>query len=213
MLEIIASLAEWMTPEIILKNGGFWILLLIVFLETGVFFGVFLPGDSLLLTAGILCDSYLNVTIYELVAGLTAAGFLGSVAGYVFGKRMGVYLLTRKESVFFKRQYLVTAEDFYRKYGQAAFVIGRFLPIARTFVPILAGLVRAQWWSFVGFNLLGALLWVMVFVAGGYWLSNLFPAIIEHLELIILLLVCITSTPLVLTWLRQKRKTTKQLQR
>ena len=212
MLEIIASLGEWMTPEIILKNGGFWILLLIVFLETGVFFGVFLPGDSLLLTAGILCDSYLNVTIYELVAGLTAAGFLGSVVGYVFGKQMGAYLLTRKESIFFKRQYLVTAEDFYRKYGQAAFVIGRFLPIARTFVPILAGLARAQWWSFVGFNLLGALLWVMVFVAGGYWLSNLFPAIIEHLEWIILLLVCITSTPLVLTWLRQKRKATKQLQ-
>lgn len=99
MLEIISSLAEWLNPETILKYGGIWLLLLIVFLETGIFFGFFLPGDSLLLTAGLLCGTvYLDVTIYQLITGLTVAGFMGSVAGYIFGYKTGDYLLTKKES-------------------------------------------------------------------------------------------------------------------
>ncbi len=206
-MEIIASLAEWLNPETILKYGGMWLLLLIVFLETGIFFGFFLPGDSLLLTAGLLCGSvYLDVEVYELILSLTAAGFLGSLAGYAFGHQAGEYLLRKKESLFFKKKYLSIAEDYYLRYGNIAFVIGRFLPIARTFIPILAGLVKAPWWTFVLYNIIGTSVWVMVFVWSGYWLSQWFPAIIESLEFLVLGLIVITSTPLVLSWIKQKRK-------
>lgn len=206
MMEIISSLAEWLNPELILKNGGLWLLLLIVFLETGIFFGFFLPGDSLLLTAGLLCGTvYLDVTVYELIIMLTAAGFLGSVAGYVFGHKTGDYLLQKKDSFFFKKKYLSIAEDYYLRYGNAAFVIGRFLPIARTFIPILAGLVKAHWWKFVFYNMIGTSVWVTVFVWGGYWLNHQFPFIIDYLEFLVLALLLITSIPLVLTWIRQKQ--------
>lgn len=207
MLEIISSLAEWLNPEVILKNGGMWLLLLIVFLETGVFFGFFLPGDSLLLTAGLLCGTvYLDVTIYQLIIGVTVAGFLGSIAGYIFGYKAGDYLLKKKDSFFFKKRYLSIAENYYLRYGNAAFIIGRFLPIARTFIPILAGLVKAHWWNFVWFNIIGTSVWVVVFVLGGYWLNHLFPSLIDYLEFLVLILVLITSTPLTLAWIRQKRK-------
>lgn len=207
MLEIISSLAEWLNPELILKHGGMWLLLLIVFLETGIFFGFFLPGDSLLLTAGIMCGSvYLDVTVYELIAGLIVAGFLGSIAGYMFGQKTGDYLLKKKDSFFFKKRYLSIAEDYYSRYGNAAFIIGRFLPVARTFIPIVAGLVKAHQWKFVWFNIIGTSIWVAAFVLGGYWLNHMFPAIINHLEFLVLTLVIITSIPLFLTWIRQKRK-------
>lgn len=207
MLEIISSLAEWLNPELILKNGGLWLLLLIVFLETGIFFGFFLPGDSLLLTAGLLCGTvYLNVTIYELIIGLTVAGFSGAIAGYLFGQKTGDYLLKKKDSFFFKKRYLSIAEDYYLRYGNAAFVIGRFLPIARTFIPIVAGLVKANGWKFIWFNIIGTSIWVAVFVLGGYWLNHLFPSLIDYLEFLVLALAIITSIPLVLTWIRQKRK-------
>ncbi len=207
MEEIFSSLIEWMHPETLLKFGGFWLLLLIVFLETGVFFGCFLPGDSLLFTAGLLCGTmYLNVAIYELILGLTVAGSLGSMAGYYFGLTTGNYLVNRKENIFFKKKYLSIAESYYLKYGNAAFIIGRFLPIARTFIPILAGLVRAHWWRFMAYNILGTIIWVLVFAGGGYWIGKFFPSVIQYLEFIVLGLVLITALPLVMAWIRQKRK-------
>ena len=207
MLEILSSLAEWLQPEMLLKIGGFWLLLLVVFLETGIFFGCFLPGDSLLLTAGLLCGTvYLNVALYELILGLTIAGSLGSTAGYYFGLKTGDYLLKRKENIFFRKKYLSIAESYYLKYGNAAFIIGRFLPIARTFIPILAGLIRAHWWRFLAYNVLGTAIWAIVFAGGGYWISNLFPAIIHYLEFIVLGLILITTVPLVISWIRQTQK-------
>jgi membrane-associated protein len=207
MLEILSSMAEWLQPEMLVKAGGFWLLLLIVFLETGIFFGCFLPGDSLLFTAGLLCGTvYLNVALYELIFSLIAAGSLGSMAGYYFGLKTGDYLLKRKENIFFKKKYLSIAESYYIKYGTAAFIIGRFLPIARTFIPILAGLIRIHRWKFLGYNILGTAIWAVVLAGGGYWIGNLFPVIIHYLEFIVLGLIFITTAPLVIAWIRQKRK-------
>ena len=207
MLEILSSLTEWFHPETLLKTGGFWLLMLVVFLETGIFFGCFLPGDSLLFTAGLLCGTvYLEVPIYELIFSLTVAGTLGSTAGYYFGLKAGDYLLKRKENIFFRKKYLTIAESYYLKYGNAAFIIGRFLPIARTFIPILAGLIKAHRWRFLGYNILGTATWAIVFTGGGYWIGSLFPAIIDYLEFIVLGLILITAVPLVMTWVRQKAK-------
>ncbi len=169
MIEIVSQIAERMSPENILIAGGIWWLLLIVFLETGVFFGVFLPGDSLLLTAGLLCGTiYLDVSIYELIVGLTAAGFLGAVAGYVFGRKAESYLLRQKDSIFFRKRYLTMAETYHHRYGNWSFIIGRFLPVARTFVPIIAGLVKSPWGAFVVYNAVGAAFWATVMAGSGY---------------------------------------------
>jgi membrane-associated protein len=210
MMEILSSLAEWLQPEIILERGGFWLLLAIIFLETGFFFGFFLPGDSLLLTAGLLCGSvYLDTEIHELLIGLTAAGFLGSMAGYAFGRKTGNYLLLKPDSFFFKKKYLSIAEDYYLKYGNRAFLIGRFLPIARTFIPILAGLVKSNIGTFIVFNMLGAIIWVFVFVLGGYWLAQAFPSITLYIEYFVFFLIFITSLPLIWSWLRKRKRPTE----
>lgn len=207
MIETILCLLEWLHPELILKHGGLWLLLLVVFLETGIFFGFFLPGDALLLTAGLLTGTaYLEVTVIELIVSLTAAGFLGATAGYIMGYRMGNYLLARQESLFFKKKYLALAESYYLKYGNAAFVLGRFLPIARTFVPIVAGIVKAKRWEFIWFNLIGTSIWVTLFVGGGYWLNQMFPDMIQHLGWMVFTLIIMTSTPLVVTWIKQRRQ-------
>lgn len=209
LLEIVFTIAEGASPEDILKSGGLWWLLFIVFLETGVFFGVFLPGDSLLLTAGLLCGTtYLDVSIYELIVGLTAAGFLGAVAGYIFGRKTGSYLLRRRDSIFFRKKYLTMAEEYHHRYGNWSFIIGRFLPVARTFIPIIAGLVRSPWGAFVVYNVLGASLWATIMAGSGYWLGQRFPNIVTYLEWIVIALAIITSTPLVLSWLRRKRRKT-----
>ncbi len=207
MLAILMSWTDWLNPEFILQNGGFWLILLIVFLETGIFFGVFLPGDSLLLTAGLLCGTvYLDVTIYQLMGGLIAAGFLGGLAGYLLGSKAESYLIGRKENFWFRKKYLMIAERYYQKYGNAAFVIGRFFPVSRTFIPIVAGLVKAHWWKFVGFNLMGTSIWVVVMVGLGYWLGNQFPNMVQYLEFFVLGLILITSLPIILAWIKQQRK-------
>ena len=207
MLEVVLGGSAWIDPEYILKSGGIWWVLLIVFLETGFFFGCFLPGDSLLLTAGLLCGTiYLEVSIYELIIGLTAAGFLGAGAGYLFGRKTGSYFLRKKDSIFLKQKYIRMAEAYYHRFGNWALVIGRFLPIARTFIPIVAGLVKSPWGAFVLYNAMGACLWATSVAGIGYWLGQRFPAMVNHIEWIVLALAVITALPLVLSWFRPKRK-------
>lgn len=210
MLEILAAWAEWLHPEMILESGGYWLLLLIVFLETGIFFGFFLPGDSLLLTAGLLCGSvHLEVSILELLLGLSVAGFLGSMVGYAFGRKAGNFLLMKQENFFFKKKYLSIAEDYYLRYGNMAFVLGRFLPIVRTFIPILAGFVKSNLWTFVWLNMLGTSVWVGIFVLGGYWLARIFPSITQYTEFFVLFLIFITSVPLLISWLKKRKQPTQ----
>ncbi|MEK6482185.1 DedA family protein [Catalinimonas sp. 4WD22] len=206
MIDIILNVAEWLNPENILTQGGFGLLLLIVFLETGVFFGFFLPGDSLLLTAGLLCGSpYLDVSVSELFLGVAAAAFLGSMMGYVMGKSTGSFLLRKKDSFFFKKKYLSIAESYYLRYGNISFVIGKFLPVARTFLPIIAGLVKSDIGKFMFFNILGSASWTTAFVIGGYYLNKIFPSLVNYIEFIILLLFIITAIPLLITWSKKKK--------
>jgi membrane-associated protein len=127
----------------IISSGGFYLLLIVVFAETGLFFGFFLPGDYLLFLAGILSAAgIIHVPIYTLVLSLVAAGILGNYAGYWFGYRTGPVLFSKNDSLFFKKRYVTVAEEFYNKYGGMALILGRFFPIVRTFAPIFAGVVK-----------------------------------------------------------------------
>lgn len=184
---------------------GFYFLLIVVFAETGLFFGFFLPGDYLLFMAGVLCSTgTFNVPIYVLVLSLIGAGVLGNFTGYWFGYRAGPSLFNRNNSIFFKRHYVELAEEFYTKHGGIALILGRFFPIIRTFAPIFAGIVKLDLKKFTVYNFIGSVAWVSTFTLGGFFLGRKFPQIKDYLEYIVIGLILTTSVPLVIAFFRQK---------
>jgi membrane-associated protein len=184
---------------------GLAIILLVVFIENGVFFGFFLPGDTLLLTTGIFCSTdKLHISLSELLITIPLAAIIGSIAGYAFGKTMGEKLYSRKDSLLFKKKYIYTAEAFFKKYGGLALIMGRFLPIIRTFAPIFAGLVKLDYKKFLIYNVTGAILWVFSMVLLGYFLGNV-PGVSENLEYVILGIIVITWIPVIRTYIKERK--------
>jgi len=197
-------------PEYLLSHGGFYIVCLIVFAETGLFFGFFLPGDYLLFLAGLFCAlGKIDVTITEMFFGILFSGILGNFAGYWFGYRTGPMLFKKQDSWIFKREYVVMAEEFYQKYGGRALVIGRFVPIIRTFAPIFAGVVKLDFKKFVFYNVVGALVWVSLLTLSGFFLGELFPWIINYVEYIIIGLIVIAFLPIAIGLLKRWNKNKK----
>lgn len=210
MQDLWLSFQQLMDPEYLLSHGGFYIVVLIVFAETGLFFGFFLPGDYLLFLAGLFCAlGKIDVDIVTMYFGILGAGILGNFTGYWFGYRTGPVLFKRKDSLLFKRKYVIMAEEFYQKYGGTALVIGRFVPIVRTFAPIFAGVVKLDFKKFIFYNVSGALLWVSLLTLTGYFLGVKFPAIINYVEYIIVGLIAIAFLPIVIAlvkrWLTSRK--------
>jgi len=210
MQEYLLSFQQLLDAEYLLSHGGFYIVCLIVFAETGLFFGFFLPGDYLLFLAGLFCALHkIDVDIVTLYFGILGAGILGNFAGYWFGHRAGPMLFKRKDSVLFKRKYVIMAEEFFQKYGGTALIIGRFVPIIRTFAPIFAGVVQLNFKKFVLFNILGAVLWVSLLTLTGYYLGVKFPWIINYVEYIIVGLIAIAFLPIAIALLKKWLKNRK----
>ena len=202
----LIDFSDLFNPEKILEVGGLALLLFIIFAETGLFFGFFLPGDSLLFIAGVLNTKYLQMNVWVLIILLIIAAILGTTVGYFFGKWAELYLKKRKENFFYKRKYLDMAQEFYQRYGMMAFIMGRFVPIVRTFVPILAGMVRIPFGKFFFFNLVGAVIWIVTMVMAGHLLGKTFPAIGEYLEFIVVGMILVSAVPVLISWFRQKNK-------
>jgi membrane-associated protein len=199
-------------PEEVIRYGGLAIIITIVLIENGIFFGFFLPGDSLLFTAGLLCYlDVLDVDLVALLAAISLAAVIGYYIGYYFGFKTGEALYRRPDTLFFKKQYIYTAEAFYKKYGGAALIMGRFLPIVRTFAPILAGVVKVDHKVFLIYNVVGALLWPGVVVTLGYYVGSVFPNALHYLDYIIITFIIVTAIP-VYNNIRQQRKAKKQKQ-
>ncbi len=190
----------------IIAKGGFYLLLVVVFAETGLFFGFFLPGDYLLVLAGLLCAmGKVEVSIYTLVVSLIIAGVLGNYMGYWFGYRTGPVLFKRNESIFFKKRYVTMAESFYAKYGGMALVLGRFFPIIRTFAPIFAGVVKVNFKKFTIYNLLGCITWVSTLTLSGFFLGRKYPEEIkDYLKYVVLGLIAITTIPFIVAYVKGK---------
>ncbi|HEY9195799.1 MAG TPA: VTT domain-containing protein [Mucilaginibacter sp.] len=189
----------------IISRGGFYFLLIVVFAETGLFFGFFLPGDYLLFLAGLLCAAgKVDVNITTLVLSLIAAGVLGNFAGYWFGYRTGPMLFKRNDSLFFKQRYVVLASEFYNKHGGLALILGRFFPIVRTFAPIFAGVVKVDVKKFALYNIIGCMAWVCIFTLGGFFLGRRFPQLKDYMQYIVLGLIVFTSIPLVVAYVRKR---------
>lgn len=201
------AIVEFFNPQYLIQYGGLVLLLFIVFAETGLFFGFFLPGDSLLFVAGLLTTSkYIDQPVGILVALLIIAAFAGTTVGYFFGAWAKRYFRPRDSNLFFKQKYLDMAQDFYARYGMMAFIVGRFLPIVRTFVPILAGFVKIDLKKFMIYNLLGAALWITSLVMAGYWLGNIFPGLVDNVEFIIVTLIVVTAIPVYLSYRRARKQ-------
>ncbi len=213
MNELWSSLLHLVDAEALLKSGGVYLLLFIVFAETGLFFGFFLPGDYLLFLAGLFTASgILEVGIVELCAGLILAAVLGNFVGYFFGRRAGPTLFKRDDSFLFKKKYIVVAEEFYHKYGATALVLGRFLPIIRTFAPIFAGIVRVDFKKFILYNIVGAFMWVLILTLAGYFLGKEFPQIINYIEYIIVGFIVLATGPIIFAFIKNRIKHNKQNQ-
>ncbi|WP_026897687.1 DedA family protein [Daejeonella oryzae] len=206
MYEIWDTLQHLIDPEKLLREGGFYVVLFVVFAETGLFFGFFLPGDYLLFLAGMfVATNKLDVTIYTLIAGLIAAAVSGNFVGYWFGLKTGPVLYQRRDSFFFKKRYLRAAEVYYKKQGAFALIMGRFIPIVRTFAPIFAGVVKLEFKRFAFYNISGAVLWIGSLTLLGYFLGRRFEKEIDqYLLYIIVGFIIITTIPLIWGYLKRK---------
>ena len=212
--------SQLLQPQYYIENGGLWLLLLVVFAETGLFFGFFLPGDSLLFVAGIYSDllareivttnnQWLDLLI--IFSFISSAGILGNYVGYSIGKKVGPAMYDWKENIFFKRKYLVQAQEFYEKHGGGAIVIARFIPIVRTFAPIVAGIVKMDKKKFVYFNVVGSIAWVASMLCAGHflqaWILNQYQFDLKkHLEVIVLGIVFVTTVPVIIKVITHKSK-------
>jgi len=202
---------ELVNPESIIRYGGIYLLLIVVFAETGLFVGFFLPGDSLLFTAGLLCSTgILHIHPILLILSIVLAAVTGNMTGYAFGKNIGVLLFKRKSGFLFRQEHLVTANEFYRKHGKKTIILSRFLPIVRTFAPIIAGIVKLEYHKFFLYSLIGALLWVSSLVLTGYYLGKYVPKTVEYLEYIVIFLIVITSIPFIYNWIKKKAAARRQ---
>lgn len=207
----VLTFLENFNPENIIQVGGLTLLLLIIFAETGVFFGFFLPGDSLLFVAGLLSDTeYLDTNVGILIVLLIIAAVSGSTVGYFTGRWAGTYLANKPDSIFFKKKYLDITQAFYLKHGMMAFILGRFLPVVRTFVTILAGMVRIDFPRFLFFNFLGASIWIVTMVLSGHFLGRIFPAITTYLEAIVIGMILLSAIPVVITYLKNRKLLAKE---
>jgi membrane-associated protein len=212
--------SQLLQPQYYIENGGLWLLLFVVFAETGLFFGFFLPGDSLLFVAGIYSaplaaqifasnNEWLN--LFTIFSFISVAGILGNYVGYQIGNKVGPAMYDWKENLFFKKKYLAQAQAFYEKHGGRAIVIARFIPIVRTFAPIVAGIVKMDKAKFIYFNVVGCLAWVASMLCAGHFLQsyilNQFQFDLKkHLEIIVLVIVFVTTAPVIFQVLKHRTK-------
>lgn len=211
MKEIWEHLANLVDAEAIISKGGIYLIFFIVFAETGLFFGFFLPGDYLLILAGIFCATgLLEVSIYQLLITIFAAGILGNYVGYWFGYSTGRMLFNRSDSLFFKKRYVYLAEDFFKKYGGMALVLGRFFPIIRTFAPIFAGVAKVEFKTFTLYNILGSFLWVMLLTLIGFFLGKKIPGIVHYVPYIIIGLIVFTIAPIIVAYYKSAKNNLEQ---
>ncbi len=197
-LRDLPALVQW---------AGYVGLTIIIFAETGLLIGFFLPGDSLLVTAGLLCaDPAFGINVWILGVILTIAAIVGDSVGYSIGKRTGPKIFTREDSLLFHKKHLLRAQAFYEKHGGKTIVIARFMPIVRTFAPVVAGVGQMEYRRFLAYNIFGGVFWIWSMLMIGYVLGRRFPALTLHLEKIILIIIFLSILPGIIAWLRERSK-------
>ncbi len=210
---VLIALLNSLEPERLLRGGGYILLFAIIFAESGLLIGFFLPGDSLLFVAGMASagtlttqvgDGAFHLNIWVVLTGVFIAAVAGDQVGYAFGLKAGPALFRRPDSRFFKHEHLETAQDFFARHGPRAIVLARFVPIVRTFCPIVAGAGRMEYSVFVRYNVIGGFLWAVGVTSLGYFLGNV-PLVANNVELALLCVVAISIGPIVFEVFRSRR--------
>jgi membrane-associated protein len=190
-------------PELV-QWAGLFGLSAIIFSETGLLIGVFLPGDSLLVTAGLLAArGYINV--YTLAPALTLAAICGNSLGYFIGRATGPRIFNRENSLFFNKKHAMRAHEFYEKHGRMTIVLAQFMPIIRTFSPVIAGVGGMRFRDFLTFNIIGAFVWIWSMVGIGYFLGSYIPGIDQHIEIVVVIVVFVSILPGLIGGYRARR--------
>lgn len=199
---MIQQFIEW-----IIHNGGLYVMLLVIFAETGLFLGFFLPGDSLLFAAGLymeeLATEFFGLHYVFIIVMVIIASVVGNIVGYWFGNKTGHLLFERKDTILFKKKHLYKAKDFYEKYGKGTIFLAKFLPIIRTFAPIIGGVVKMDKKTFLFYNILGSVCWVTSMMLGGHflqkWVDDKFHfSLKDHIEGITLVIIVVTTLPVII---------------
>jgi len=215
------GLKDLLNPQFYIEHGGLWMILFIVFAETGLFAGFFLPGDALLFVTGIYSNNVVSSALFQsnnewadlgmLWLLIAIAGILGNFVGYWFGYKSGPFLYERKDTVLFKKKYLIQAHEFYEKNGGVAIIIARFIPFVRTFAPIVAGIVKMDKKKFSFYNFVGCVLWVGSMLLSGHFLQKLVEKefnfdLKQHLEIIVIGIIIVTTFPVLWKMFSGKKK-------
>ena len=208
MNTLVEFLHQLKDPRLLVQAGGYVGLTAIIFSETGLLIGFFLPGDSLLVTAGLLASQpQFGLNIWLLGLLLTIAAIVGNTVGYAIGRYTGPRLFTRDDSLLFKKKHLYQAQAFYEKHGGKTLVIARFMPIVRTFVPVVAGLGAMNLRSYTAYNVLGAVLWIWSMIFIGYFLGRYIPGVEHHITKVILVVIFLSLLPGLISWWRERSRT------
>lgn len=204
ILHFLRSLYDPEGLKELIRSGGAPLVCTIVFIETGFFVGFFLPGDSLLVTAGIFSSAAV-IPLKWLLLPVMACAIAGDQIGYWIGRTMGPALYRREDSLFFRRSHLQRAHDFYEKYGGRAVIFARFVPIIRTFCPPVAGAARMPYTRYLIFDICGGVLWVGAMILGGYFLGRSVPNIGQRIHYVIAVVVVLSLLPAVISILKARR--------
>ncbi len=206
MFDFLKQLTD---PESIIKYGGLALLLFVIFAETGLFVGFFLPGDNLVFIAGLLCATKpeaMNVSFPLLLILMMIAAIIGNMFGFWFGKKAGETLYKRKDSFFFRKRHVEITKAYYDKHGGKTLILGRFLPIIRTFAPILAGVIKIDLKKFILFNIIGAVLWIGSIGSIAFYLGKEFPQVENYLGYIFVGLIILTAIPILTTLIKNRKR-------
>ena len=204
MLESVANLLHQIYDVAgLIQWGGLLMLVAVVFAETGLMIGFFLPGDSLLVTAGIFASTG-HLDVLSLLLWVTVAAVAGDQLGYYIGYSTGPRIFRREDSLLFKRQHLLRARDFYERHGGKTIILARFIPVIRTFAPVVAGVGQMEYRRFVTFNVVGGVLWVWSMVILGVTLGNAVPNIDEHIHVVIAVVVFLSILPAIIEYIRSR---------
>ena len=210
VIHILQSLLRIFDPESLIGHGGLLIVFLLVFASTGLFFCFFIPTGAILFTAGIYtATGELQYDIFTVCSLLILASILGNLTGYWFGWKTGPLFYSRKDSRFFKKQHLKTAETFYNKYGWLALTVGLYLPIIRSFVPIVAGIVRLNFRHFILLTVTGSVAWILSFVLAGYFIGSR-PFLKPWLNYIVIGFILVVTTPIIIWIIKELIKMRKE---
>jgi membrane-associated protein len=207
-MDRVIDLFHWLTDvRGLVQWGGYVGLTAIVFVETGLLVGFFLPGDSLLVTAGLFASQpKFGLNVYLLGVILSIAAIAGDSVGYTIGRATGPRIFTREESLLFNKRHLYRAQGFYERHGGKTIVIARFVPIIRTFAPVVAGVGQMKYRSFVFYNVIGGLLWIWSMLFTGYFLGRYIPGIDRHIEVVIITVVFLSILPGIIHWYRERKR-------